>query len=176
MRVIKIFIFIFILTTIQLKAQEFVSNKMIEIEFQTTEKESNDVVIASVIEIISNGERIGITHGDYDGIAKFNICSKKIINEQIAINVYGMKCKPFHGNYRIDSDSKISINLEYGVTKYKTLEDRRLILSELNIPICNVKIDKLEDKIIYNRHCDGTIKKKNEIPSNEILEWEKIEN
>jgi hypothetical protein len=178
MKIIKklnILTFIFILTTIHLKAQKFVSNKMIEIEFRTIEQKSNDVVIASVIEILSDGERIGITNGDYDGIAKFSVCSKEIINEQIAINVYGMKCKPFQSDYRINSDSKITINLDYGATKYKTLEDRKLILVDLNIPICDVEINELETDNNY-KHCDGRIKKKEEIPNSELSEWERIEN
>lgn len=177
MRIIKVFnIFILFLIAFQVEAQESTPYKIIEIEFQTIEKESNEIIIASVIEILSEEERIGIIHGDYDGISKFKVCSKKIKNGQITVNVYGMKCKPFQSKYSVDNDSKITINLDYGETKYKTLEDRKLIFADLNIPICDIEIGELEDNTSYYQHCDGRIKKKNEIPDIELPEWKKIEN
>ena len=168
-------LFILISIAFQLKAQDLVSNKMIEIVFQTIEKKSNDIIIASVIEIKSNGERIGIIHGDYDGISNFKVCSKKSKNDKITLNVYGIKCKPFKKTYKIEDGSKIIINLNYGKTQYKTLEDRKFILAQLNIPICDVEISESENDIIYYQHCDGRIKTKNEIPDIELSEWERIE-
>jgi hypothetical protein len=172
-RIINIFILISI--AFQLKAQNLVPNKMIEIEFQTIEKKSNDNIIASVIEIKSNGERIGIIHGDYDGISNFKVCSKKIKNGKITLNVYGIKCKPFQKTFKVEDGSKIIINLNYGETKYKTLEDRKYILAQLNIPICDIEICESEKEVIYYKHCDGRIKNKNEIPDIELFEWERIE-
>ncbi|MGH1383525.1 hypothetical protein [Kordia sp.] len=166
-------LFTLLFTTVSLKAQ---SNKIIEIEFQTIEKESNDVVIASVIEILSGGKRIGVIHGDFDGISNIKVCSDKIIKGQITLNVYGMKCKPFQNKYTIHNDSKISILLEYGETKYKTLKDRMLILADLNIPICNIESIEEEDDNTYYKHCDGRLKKKNEIPKRELSEWQPVEN
>ena len=108
MKIIKLLtIFMIIFASFQLKAQESVTNKMIEIEFHTVEKESNDIIIASVIEVLSKGERIGIIHGDYDGISTFKVCSKKIKEGQITLNVYGMRCIPFQNNYIVTDDSKI---------------------------------------------------------------------
>ena len=167
---------ILILTSCQFKAQESNSNKMIRIEFQTIEKKSNDIIIASLTEVLSDNKRIGIVHGDYDGISIINICSNKIIDEQITLKVYGIKCKPAEVKYTINQDSKTTINLEYGQTKYQTLNDRKLILSELNIPICDIEIDELEDETELYQHCDGRIKKKNEISNNELSEWERIKN
>ncbi|QNK78184.1 hypothetical protein H7F37_04365 [Winogradskyella sp. PAMC22761] len=167
---------ILILTSCQFKAQESNSNKMIRIEFQTIEKKSNDIIIASLTEVLSNNKRIGIAHGDYDGISIINICSNKIIDEQITLKVYGIKCKLVEVKYNINQDSKMTINLEYGQTKYQTLNDRKLILSELNIPICDIEINELEDETELYQHCDGRIKKKNEISRNELSEWERIKN
>lgn len=169
-------IFILISIAFQLKAQNLVPNKMIEIKFQTIEKKSNDIIIASVIEIKSNNERIGIIHGDYEGISSFKVCSKKIKNGKITLNVYGMKCKPFQNTYKVEDGSKIIINLDYGETKYKTLEDRKFILAQLNIPIHDVEISELEEDVIFYQHCDGRIKNKNEIPNSELNEWDRIEN
>ncbi|CAM4004034.1 MULTISPECIES: hypothetical protein [Flavobacterium] len=179
MRNIKfIAVFILILTTFRLSAQTVVANKMIRIEFQTLEKKSNDILIGSVIEVLSNGERIGIIHGDFNGLCVVNVCSKKIIDDKITINAYGMKCKSFTNEYTVNSDSKIDVYLEYGESKYQTLNDRRLILHELKVPICDIEIQSLNENEndTYYQHCDGRIKKKNEIPSNEIYEWEKLEN
>ena len=179
MRNIKfIAVFILILTTFWLSAQTVVANKMIRIEFQTLEKNSNDILIGSVIEVLSNGERIGIIHGDFDDLCVLNVCSKKIIDDTITINVYGMKCKFFTNKYIVNSDSKIDIYLEYGETKYQTINDRPLILQELKVPICGIDMQSLNENEndTYYQHCDGRIKKKNEIPSNEIYEWEKLEN
>lgn len=173
MRNIKL-LSLLILTTFQIKAQESNSNKIIRIEFQTVEKESNDIIIASLTEILSDNKRIGIAHGDYDGISIVNICSNKIIDEQITLKVYGIKCKPVEVEYKINQDLKTTINLEYGQTKYQTLDDRKLILSELNIPICDIEIDELENDSDLYQHCDGRIKKKSEIPNNELTEWKKI--
>ena len=105
----------------------------------------------------------------------YGFCSKKIKNDKITLNVYGIKCKPFKKTYKIEDGSKIIINLNYGETKYKTLEDRKFILAQLNIPICDVEISESENDIIYYQHCDGRIKTKNEIPDIELSEWERIE-
>ncbi|MFK7749917.1 MAG: hypothetical protein AB8B65_16105 [Kordia sp.] len=179
MKTIKLknaFLFGLLFAIVSLKAQEKAANKMIEIEFQTIEKESNTIIIAAVIEVLSDGKRVGITHGDYDGIAKIKFCSDKLTKEQITLNVYGMKCKPFQSKYTIHTDSKIKIHLEYGQTKYQTLKDRMLILLDLNVPINDIEVVELENDSSYYRHCDGRLKQRNEIPKSELSEWKRVEN
>lgn len=62
MKTIKLknaFLFGLLFAIVSLKAQEKAANKMIEIEFQTIEKESNTIIIAAVIEVLSDGKRVG---------------------------------------------------------------------------------------------------------------------
>jgi hypothetical protein len=146
---------------------------MIRIEFQTTEKNSNDILIGSITEVRSGGKIIGIVNGDYDGNSVINVCSRKIIDGIITLNVFGLKCLPYKNDYEIKNDSKLKIYLEYGETKYQTLDDKKIVLAQLNIPICDIELDN-PNKIAFYKHCDGRIRKISEIPKDELYEWEEI--
>jgi len=148
---------------------------MINIEFVTIHKDSIFAIPLSVTEIISDSQRIGIVNGDFDGISRWNICSDKIVNNKLTFRVYAINCKPFEKEYLIKSDSKLTINLEYGESEFRTRKERNAFINKkFGIPFCgtNDMIDEELENADY-RHCDGKIKKHNEIPSDKIHEWEK---
>ena len=164
-----------ILVNFHLGAQEVTdSGKLIKFVFQTVEKKTNAPLFGSVIEVVSNGKRIGLRETDYKGTASITICSKKITDGKITVNIFGMRCRFFTKEYVVSSDSMFKIYLEDGETKYQTIDDKRYIWQQLNIPVCAIEMVIPEGNEMDYQHCDGRIKKKNEIPENELYEWELI--
>ncbi|MCL9804212.1 hypothetical protein NAT51_01655 [Flavobacterium amniphilum] len=161
-----------ILVGFRLDAQVADSGKMITIGFQTVGEKTNGTIPGSIIEVLSDKKRIGWTETNYDGIARIRICSKKITDGKITVNVFGMRCKVFRKEYTVSSDAMFKIQLEDGETKYRTIDDKMYILQQLNVAPCSVEMTEVDESDSYYRHCDGRIKKRNEIPANDLYEWE----
>jgi hypothetical protein len=151
------------------------SGKIITIGFKTVEEKTNAAIPGSVIEVLSNKKRIGWTETNYGGIATMRICSKKITEGKITVNVFGIRCRFFTKEYAVSSDATFKIYLEEGKTKYQTNDDKRYILLQLNIAPCSIEMTEFEESDRYYQHCDGRIKKKNDIPWYELSEWELID-
>jgi len=152
-------------------------NSMVHIEFLTIDKDSSFAIPLTIIEIISGSERIGVVSGDFDGASTWSICSKKIIDNKITLKVFGINYKTLENVYVFKNDLKLTIEMEPGKSKLKNRKDREVFIrEELGIPFCGTS--ELIDEEIENanyQHCDGRIKRFNEIPSREVYQWEKIE-
>jgi hypothetical protein len=154
-----------------------VESMMINVNFITVLKNSDDVIPLTITEIISGSERIGVISGDFDGASSWSICSKKIIGNKIILRVWGINCKPFEKEYEVTNDLKFSIELEYGESKLKNRKDREVFIrKDLGIPFCGTTdlfMEEMENATY--QHCDGRIKQFNEIPQGERYQWDKIE-
>lgn len=152
-------------------------NRIININFTTVVKNSDDVIPLTITEIMSGTERIGVVSGDYDGISSWNVCSRKLIDNKVILRVFGINCKLFEKEYEVKNDLNLNIELEYGESKLKSRKDRELFIrKELGIPFCGTTDLFMEE--IENakyQHCDGRIKRFNEIPHKEKYQWDKIE-
>ncbi len=152
------------------------AGEMINIAFQTIEKESKEALPGSYIDVFSGGERIDLVSGDFDGLGKLRICSKKIKEERISLTVYGLKCEPLKKEYLVHGDTTIVLALEFGPTIYQSLEDQTRVYAAIGIPWCGLVHAQLieEDTYLY-QHCDGRIKRSHEIPIEERSDWERLE-
>jgi len=147
--------------------------RMLKIEIETINK-NDSIPIQSMICISSNNKVIGIKSTDFEGYTSFNICSKKIFENKISVEIYGLKCKSITREYKISNDISILEKLEYGRTIYNEINDQTKLYTKFGIPFCNIeKVSELTDDDLY-QHCDGRIKLKKNIPDEELFEWEVI--
>jgi hypothetical protein len=102
--------------------------KNIEIAFESIEKNTQDIIIATFIEISTNGKRIAIIKTDYDGKAVVKICSDKIVDDKIVVRAFGLKCAPFAQKILVTQNSVFTLPLSYGETQYQRIDDYKIIL------------------------------------------------
>ncbi|MBG6130330.1 hypothetical protein IWQ47_001587 [Aquimarina sp. EL_43] len=159
-------------------------NKILHTFFKVIDADSHTEVPIAVIVINSGNKRIDVIDTDYDGIGIWEVCSKKIVNHNIKISVFGMNYKPFEKSYTITTDTKLTIELKSGKGKFKNREEREYFLRrELGVPFCNdaliddKELEEIEtlENAIYQHYCDGRIKRFNDIPAKELHHWKKIE-
>ncbi|WP_299888398.1 hypothetical protein [uncultured Lacinutrix sp.] len=152
------------------------NNTIITIDIVTTHNDSNYAIPYAISKISSDTKNIGTLLSDYDGLSRLNICSKKILNNKIKLQVFGIDCKPFEREYKIIKDTTINIKLKCRETNLKSRKDIDSFIYKNGIrKVCGT-INLIDEEIENANyiHCDGRIKKYNNIPANEIHEWDKI--
>ena len=109
--------------------KEFILN------LKTIKKDSTDTLAFSIIEIFSGGLRIDTGQTDFDGVDIFIINSNSVIDNKIRIKIYGIKCEIFEKVYMINDNLDLTINLDYGETKYIHPKQMMEMFNKLNIVI-----------------------------------------
>ncbi len=156
------------------------NNKMLQTIFKVVDLHSHTMIPLAIIEISSRNKKIGGVQTDFDGLSPWSICSKKLVDDKIEIKVFGMNYTPFEKTYSIKKDTILTIKLEPGTIKFKDrVRWETFIRKELGIPFCGTGLElDTEIEAMENgtyQHCDGRIKRFNDIPINELYQWEKIE-
>lgn len=113
--------------------QDYIYQKDIKIELFTSVDKSKNIVAGAIVEVFSGKERIETSVSDFDGISIFHLTPKVIIDNKIILKIYRPKCEIFTKEYIIFSNTKLNIDLLYGVTKYQSHKDFDFMLNELNI-------------------------------------------
>ncbi|WP_074407323.1 MULTISPECIES: hypothetical protein [Aquimarina] len=154
-------------------------NRMLHTIFKVIDAHSRTEVPLAIIEISSGNKRVGGIQTDFDGLSPWDVCSKKLVDHKFKINVFGMNYKPFEKTYSIKNDTILTIKLDPGEIKFKNQgEWGTFIRRELRIPFCGTGLEiDIDIEVLENaeyRHCDGRIKRFNDIPTKELHQWEKI--
>ncbi|MDH7447630.1 hypothetical protein QBK95_18445 [Aquimarina sp. 2201CG14-23] len=154
-------------------------NRILHTVFKVIDAKSHTEAPLAILEISSGNKRVGEVQTDFEGLSSWNICSKKIKGNKIKIKVFGMNYKPFEETYFLNKDTILTIKLESGTIKFKNRgEWETFIRKELGIPFCGTGLEiDTEIEAMENgtyQHCDGRIKRFNDIPLNELYQWEKV--
>ncbi|WP_298544958.1 hypothetical protein [uncultured Aquimarina sp.] len=154
-------------------------NRMLHTIFKVINAKSHTEIPLAIIEISVGNKKIGEVQTDFDGLSPWNICSKKMGGNKIKIKVLGMNYKPFEETYSLKKDTILAIKLESETIKFKNRgEWETFIRKELGIPFCgtgleiDTEIEAMENGMY--QHCDGRMKRFNDIPVNELYQWEKV--
>ncbi|KAB1067414.1 hypothetical protein F6U93_10220 [Tamlana haliotis] len=118
---------------IQLNGQNGNDIKDFTIKLTLIEKNSNNLLAGSIIEIFSGQTRIKTDVSDFDGISFFYLNPKNIIDNKILLKIHGLKCKILEKEFTINNDLNTKIYLEYGETEYTHPKQISEMYKKLNI-------------------------------------------
>ncbi|MFC5048412.1 hypothetical protein ACFSTE_13740 [Aquimarina hainanensis] len=156
-------------------------SKMLHTIFKVIDAHAHIEAPLTIIEISSGNKRINRVQTDFDGLSPWDICSKELIDHKFKIKVFGMNYKPFEKGYSIKNDTILTIKLYPSEVKFKNKREwETFIRKEFGIPFCGTglrmdeEIETLENA--EYQHCDGRIKRYDQIPKKELNQWRKIKN
>ena len=134
---------IIIFISIQTNGQNSNEKKKFRIDLLTVEKNSNDTIRGSIIEVYSGEKRIKTDLSDFDGVSRFLINSKDIVDDKIRLKIYGPKCSIFEKDYNLKDDLNTKIKLEYGETEYTHHNQLNRMYKKLNIKPKSIYLYKI---------------------------------
>lgn len=104
------------------------------LELMFIEQKSQDSLPGSIVEIFSGEKRINVGMSDYQGICVLSLKKEDIVNDNIHLNVYGIKCKPHKQMMSLNEGVNSTIILEYGKTEYNSRDDQLMMMRKLDFP------------------------------------------
>ena len=116
----------------------------------TLEKQTQDTLRTSILEVFSGERRIATGMTSFAGEAGLSIPVKDIVDDRIRIKVHGLKCRVLEKTFAISSDMTVRLYPEYGETDYthpnQSLAKKRKLKIKLIVHECNGPVTILRTK------------------------------
>ena len=152
------------------------NKNVLTINGYTLDQNSKDTIPLTLVELLVNNELILVTKSDLNGQFKFILCLDRVENNKTELILTSKNYE--QKRIEIKADKTFKENFFLQPDPYKKIDQEKYIEYSLSkIEECGTdRIDKEMALNRYYKHCDGRVKRYNDIDSNENMNlWTPIE-